>query len=105
MYAVSPKRAYRTLLPWSLRSPDGTSFCLSGDPVSRARRRVGVGIALSMRADSALSDRISIARHLCAIWLGGYVHANSCRLKRRCLFVEFVYAFTDCSSPEVKDKF
>lgn len=43
---------------------------------------------------------ILVNSHLCAMWVGGYVRANSRPLKRRYLFVVL-----DCSSPEAECEF
>ncbi|CAH8632296.1 unnamed protein product [Dicrocoelium dendriticum] len=94
----------------NLRSPsDDTSstFSLrpSGDDAASSTGQVGVGIALSPRAEAALVDWIPIRRQMCAVRLAGSFKTSKSRGTNRCLFVIFAYAPTNCSDDSVKDDF
>ena len=78
---------------------------MSGDPEASARGQAGVGIALSRKAESALLDWFPVNSRLCAVRLNGSVRVRRNKNSRRCLFVVSVYAPTDNSSDDLKDRF
>ena len=77
---------------------------LSGNPTANSCELVGVGIALSMRAEQALLEWIPVNSHLHAVRLNGPIRTRKDE-DTRCLLVVFAYAPTDCSPGEVEDDF
>ncbi|CAH8594175.1 unnamed protein product [Schistosoma curassoni] len=65
----------------------------------------GIGVALSARAEVALTHWIPINSHLCAARLENSIEVRRNRREKPCLFVISTYAPTDCSPDAIKDKF
>ena len=86
-------------------SSEPFSLRLSGDSEASARGQAGVGIALSRKAENALLDWFPVNSRLSAVRLNGSVKVSRNKNSRRCLFVVSIYAPTDCSSDDLKDKF
>ena len=76
----------------SPRCPAGAKFTLrvSGDPASSSRGYIGVGIALSTRAEKALLEW--------NVRLDSSIGLNKQRNAKRHLFVGLAYAPMDCST-------
>lgn len=93
----------------TLCSPDTTSFCGStvrgsGDSILSACGQAVVWIALIMRMDRALLDRIPFNNRFCAWRFCGSAHINNTRLKCY-LFVVLLCVLTDRSSFGAEDEF
>lgn len=90
----------------AVRSSDTTylSIHISGDLVSRAGGQTSVWFALSMRVERALFDWIPVDSRFCSVRLDDFVRYTSSQLSCHCLFIIFVHAATDYSSPETKDQ-
>ncbi|CAH8579798.1 unnamed protein product [Schistosoma haematobium] len=100
-----PSSVIHLTSPCQNKEPTRSTLRVSGSPDSASRGLADVGIALSSRAELALSDWIPVDSRLCAVRLNGTVRIRKDRDTRHCLFVVSVYSPTDCSSDDVKDEF
>jgi exonuclease III len=88
----------------NINSTTTYSLRVSGDESNATAGQAGVGIALSAKAESALSDWFPVNGRLCAARFNGVFRVSKTR-ENRTLFVVSAYAPTNCSSEASKDDF
>lgn len=81
------------------------SLCDSRGPFSDAIDQPAVWIAVSMRAEWALSDWISVNGRLCVVRSKGSIRVKSGRLKGGCLLILALHKPIDCKCSQTEDEF